>query len=418
MHFRRMDQGTDADFLVLKRVHTNNVAALPSLLLRMLTELKADEAFPVDRLTHSLQSATLAMRDGRDEEYIVCCLFHDIGESLGPFNHGEVAAAVLRPFISIDNYWMLAHHPTFQTYYYGPHLGIDPNRARRVHHQPVLRPNRRVLCQVRRGGLRPRLLGRAHLDLRANGPAGPRQGVDAPELSGPSSSVDRDGEARRGADRRARRRPGWPSKAPPALPTVQCEDGAMTTERIEVQRFIPAESRGHLPGPVRPARPRRHRQLRHAPRRRPETSVNAVGDSFVVHMDREALSDYPMGRYDVTVHITTLRARPRDRLDHPRPTQPSVTSTGTGWSPPTVAPWSRRTTTGRQSHPSGEKPESFPSSPRVRSGQPSASSTAPSSPAAVRERPPALRNRGATDPESAAPHRTPPGAGPGSQPVP
>jgi predicted HD phosphohydrolase len=128
MHFRRMDQGTDADFLVLKRVHTKNVAALPSLLLRMLTELKADEAFPVDRLTHSLQSATLAMRDGRDEEYIVCCLFHDIGESLGPFNHGEVAAAVLRPFISIDNYWMLAHHPTFQTYYYGPHLGIDPNQ--------------------------------------------------------------------------------------------------------------------------------------------------------------------------------------------------------------------------------------------------------------------------------------------------
>jgi hypothetical protein len=33
--------------------------------------------------------------------------------------------------------------------------------------------------------------------------------------------------------------------------------------------------------------------------------VNAVGDTFVVHMDREALNDYPMGRYDVTVSITT-----------------------------------------------------------------------------------------------------------------
>jgi len=127
MRFRRMDEGTDADFLILKRVHTDNIAALPDRLLRMLTGLKADEAYPVDRLTHSLQSATLAKRDGRDEEYIVCCLFHDIGESLGPFNHGEVAAAVLRPFISIDNYWMLAHHPTFQTYFYGQHLGIDPN---------------------------------------------------------------------------------------------------------------------------------------------------------------------------------------------------------------------------------------------------------------------------------------------------
>jgi len=32
--------------------------------------------------------------------------------------------------------------------------------------------------------------------------------------------------------------------------------------------------------------------------------VTGVGDSFVVHMDREALNDYPLGRYDVTVTIT------------------------------------------------------------------------------------------------------------------
>jgi hypothetical protein len=34
--------------------------------------------------------------------------------------------------------------------------------------------------------------------------------------------------------------------------------------------------------------------------------AGAVGDTFVVHMDREALNDYPMGRYDVTVVITTF----------------------------------------------------------------------------------------------------------------
>lgn len=34
--------------------------------------------------------------------------------------------------------------------------------------------------------------------------------------------------------------------------------------------------------------------------------ASAVGDSFVVHMDRESLNDYPMGRYDVTVTITKL----------------------------------------------------------------------------------------------------------------
>ena len=32
--------------------------------------------------------------------------------------------------------------------------------------------------------------------------------------------------------------------------------------------------------------------------------VSGVGDTFVVHMDRESLNDYPLGRYDVTVTIT------------------------------------------------------------------------------------------------------------------
>ena len=36
--------------------------------------------------------------------------------------------------------------------------------------------------------------------------------------------------------------------------------------------------------------------------------VTAVGDQFVVHMDREALGDRPLGRYDVTVHITAFEA--------------------------------------------------------------------------------------------------------------
>jgi len=33
--------------------------------------------------------------------------------------------------------------------------------------------------------------------------------------------------------------------------------------------------------------------------------VNAAGDTFVVHMDREAIGDVPLGLYDVTVLITT-----------------------------------------------------------------------------------------------------------------
>ncbi len=136
MRFRRMDEGTDADFAVLARVHVENMRKLPDLLMGMLTGLKGDEAYPVDRLQHSLQAATRALRDGRDEEYVVCALLHDIGESLGPMNHGEVVAAVLKPFVSEANHWTLEHHPVFQVYFYGQHLGQDPNARERYRDSP------------------------------------------------------------------------------------------------------------------------------------------------------------------------------------------------------------------------------------------------------------------------------------------
>lgn len=127
MRFRRMDEGTDADFRLLARVHAENVRRLPDLLFSMLGDLAADAVYPIDRRDHCLQVATRARRAGADDELVVCALFHDIGEALGPINHGEVAAAILRPYISADNHWMLAHHGLFQTYFYGEHLGLDPN---------------------------------------------------------------------------------------------------------------------------------------------------------------------------------------------------------------------------------------------------------------------------------------------------
>jgi predicted HD phosphohydrolase len=136
MHFTRMDEGTRADFQVLQRVHEQNLANLPDLLLDMLKSLKGDEAYPVDRLTHCLQTATRAHRDGKDEEYVVCCLLHDACEALGPFNHGEVIAAILRPFIGDANRWMLEMHGIFQTYFYGEQIGIDKNQRERYRSSP------------------------------------------------------------------------------------------------------------------------------------------------------------------------------------------------------------------------------------------------------------------------------------------
>jgi len=45
-----------------------------------------------------------------------------------------------------------------------------------------------------------------------------------------------------------------------------------------------------------------------------------VGDTFVIHMDREALNDFPLGKYDATVQHHRVRARPGDRVGHIGPT--------------------------------------------------------------------------------------------------
>jgi predicted HD phosphohydrolase len=98
---------------------------LPDRVLDHLRLLDGDGGFAVDRLTHSLQTATLAERDGRDEEYVVCALLHDIGDTLGSFNHPDVAAAILKPFVSDENLWMVEKHGIFQGYYFFHHVGLD-----------------------------------------------------------------------------------------------------------------------------------------------------------------------------------------------------------------------------------------------------------------------------------------------------
>ncbi|HVY90838.1 MAG TPA: HD domain-containing protein [Hyphomonadaceae bacterium] len=98
---------------------------------RILTHLKLLEGdcggFPVSRLEHSLQTATRAHKAGKDEEYVVCALLHDIGDTLGVYNHPDIAAAILKPFVSEANLWMVANHGIFQGYYFFHHLGLDRN---------------------------------------------------------------------------------------------------------------------------------------------------------------------------------------------------------------------------------------------------------------------------------------------------
>ena len=77
----------------------------------------------------------------------------------------------------------------------------------------------------------------------------------------------------------------------------------MATERIEVQRTIPAEA-DRIFAIVRD--PHGHVAIDSSGMLQDAEGepASAVGDTFVIHMDREALNDYPMGKYDVTVVIT------------------------------------------------------------------------------------------------------------------
>ena len=96
---------------------------------RLLGALRAlsDDAggFAVGRLEHSLQTATRAHRDGRDEEYVTCALMHDIGDLMGPANHAEIGATIMKPYVSEANYWMMDKHGIFQGYYFFHHIGLD-----------------------------------------------------------------------------------------------------------------------------------------------------------------------------------------------------------------------------------------------------------------------------------------------------
>ncbi|MDI9244513.1 HD domain-containing protein [Marinobacter sp. CHS3-4] len=124
--FTHMKDGTKEDWQIIAKNFGEFARGLPDRIMDHLMLLKGDfGGFPVDRLTHCLQTATLAHRDGKDDEYVVCALLHDIGDTLGSYNHADVAAVLLEPFVSEANHWMVKHHAIFQGYYFFHYLGMD-----------------------------------------------------------------------------------------------------------------------------------------------------------------------------------------------------------------------------------------------------------------------------------------------------
>jgi predicted HD phosphohydrolase len=128
--FTRMQEGTAEDWRVIGSDFMQFTSKLPDRVMTHLRLLDGDYGgFPIDRLKHSLQTATRAAKAGRDDEYV-------IGDTLGSFNHPDIAAAIVKPFVSEQNHWIVEKHGIFQGYYFFHHIGLDRDMREQFRDHP------------------------------------------------------------------------------------------------------------------------------------------------------------------------------------------------------------------------------------------------------------------------------------------
>lgn len=139
--YTRMDQGDEEDYHLTAELFDRSrcVVGHADAVLDHLKFLLGDPiGHQIDRFEHSLQTATRAFRDGRSEEYVVMALLHDIGDTLAPHNHGDIAAGLLKPYLNEELHFIVKNHAIFQGYYFW-HLdgrGRDRNARERFRNNP------------------------------------------------------------------------------------------------------------------------------------------------------------------------------------------------------------------------------------------------------------------------------------------
>jgi predicted HD phosphohydrolase len=126
--FIKMEEGTKEEYEFLDALEGEYKAGLADRLIHALQQLEHSlSGYRITRLDHVLQGATRAYRANESEEMILTVLLHDIGDELAPYSHSEMAAAILRPFVSEKLYWIVKQHGLFQMYYYAHFCGGDRN---------------------------------------------------------------------------------------------------------------------------------------------------------------------------------------------------------------------------------------------------------------------------------------------------
>ncbi|MEH2297664.1 MAG: HD domain-containing protein [Nostoc sp.] len=135
--YTRMADGTKEDYLLLWEHSKPRLNQVADRALTLLVGLQ--ESYPgnlIDRYQHSLQTATRAFRDEAQEEVVVAALLHDIGDLLAPMNHAQLAAGILKPYVSAATHWIIEHHGIFQGYYFWHHMGLDRHAREKFRGHP------------------------------------------------------------------------------------------------------------------------------------------------------------------------------------------------------------------------------------------------------------------------------------------
>ncbi len=128
-----MDESTAEQWAVIGVETAQNQPRVAERVLDLLRSLTTiTDGFATDQLTHCLQTATRAERDGADEEVVVASLCHDIGKAISVPNHPEIAASILKSYVRPEVHTMIRVHQDFQGAHYYHHFGGDPD-ARQKH---------------------------------------------------------------------------------------------------------------------------------------------------------------------------------------------------------------------------------------------------------------------------------------------
>lgn len=137
VNFTTMEEATKEELEFIVAHEEEYIQDVANRILAAMEGLKGSfDGYPVNRYEHSLQGATRAYRNQESEEIIIAALLHEIGDTLAPKNHGEMAAAILKRYVSEQTYWIVKHHALFNQYYYAHHLGGDRNAREKYREHP------------------------------------------------------------------------------------------------------------------------------------------------------------------------------------------------------------------------------------------------------------------------------------------